>query len=136
MAKKQKLIKWTSEDERKLERTINQFNARVKKLKSTRKDKRYLPEELSFIGTKRLIKTKAELNRVIKNLSEFKGKEAYKKVKLDSGKEITAWEKKKLERERKTAIRHLTKEMAKIERPYYKMRNARISDTKECFRIC
>ena len=77
MPKKQKLIKWTSEDERKLEKTINQFNARVQKLKSTRKDKRYLPEEISFIGTKRLIKTKAELNRVIKNLSEFKGKENF-----------------------------------------------------------
>lgn len=123
MAKKQQLIKWTSQEERRLKKVVTDFNKRVQKLKSkTKRGQRgYIPDEISYVGTKRLIKTREELNRIIDEYSKFKGKEALKKVTLKSGKEITAWEKEKLQKERKRAINRLRREMKKEKRPEYRM---------------
>lgn len=123
MARKQQLIKWTKEDERRLKKVVTDFNKRVTKLKEkTKRGQRgYLPDEISFTGTRRLIKTREELNRVIDEYSKFKGKEAYKKVELKSGKKITAWEKEKLKKEQKRAINRLQRELKKEKRPEYKM---------------
>lgn len=121
--KKQQLIKWTSQDERRLKKVVTDFNKRVKRLKEkTPRGKRgYIPDEISFTGTRRLIKTKDELERIIDEYSKFKGKEALKKVTLKSGKEITAWEKEKLQKEQKTAINRLRRELKKEKRPEYRM---------------
>lgn len=121
--KKQQLIKWTSQDERRLKKVVTDFNKRVKRLKEkTPRGKRgYLPDEISFTGTRRLIKTKDELERIIDEYSKFKGKEAYKKVALKSGKKITMWEKEKLQREQKRAIQRLRRELRKEKRPEYRM---------------
>lgn len=121
--KKQQLIKWTSQDEKRLKKVVTDFNKRVQKLKSkTKRGQRgYIPDEISFIGTRRLIKTREELNRIIDEYSMFKGKEALKKVTLKSGKEITAWEKEKLQKEQKRAINRLRREMKKEKRPEYRM---------------
>lgn len=121
--KKQQLIKWTSQDERRLKKVVTDFNKRVKRLKEkTPRGKRdYLPDEISFTGTRRLIKTKDELERIIDEYSKFKGKEAYKKVSLKSGEKITKWEKEKLQDEQKRAIRRLERELRKEKRPEYRM---------------
>ena len=121
--KKQQLIKWTSQDERRLKKVVTDFNKRVNRLKEkTPRGKRgYIPDEISFTGTRRLIKTKDELERIIDEYSKFKGKEALKKVTLKSGKEITKWEKEKLQKEQKRAINRLRREMKKEKRPEYRM---------------
>lgn len=121
--KKQQLIVWTKKDEARLKKTVTDFNKRVKRLKEkTPRGKRgYIPDEISFTGTRRLIKTKDELERIIDEYSKFKGKEALKKVTLKSGKEITAWEKEKLQKEQKRAINRLRREMKKEKRPEYRM---------------
>ena len=123
MAKKQQLIKWTSQDEKILKKVITDFNKRVKKLKAKTKrcQRGYIPDEISYGGTRRLIKTREELNRIIDEYSKFKGKEALKKVTLKSGKEITAWEKEKLQKEQKRAINRLRRELRKEKRPEYRM---------------
>lgn len=121
--KKQQLIVWTKKDEARLKKTVTEFNKRVKRLKEkTPRGKRgYLPDEISFTGTRRLIKTKDELERIIDEYSKFKGKEAYKKVALKSGKKITKWEKEKLQKEQKRAVQKLQKEIRKEKRPEYRM---------------
>ena len=123
MARKQQLIKWTAQDEKRLEKVVKDFNKRVQKLKSkTKRGQRgYIPDEISYIGTRRLIKTKDELERIIDEYSKFKGKEALKKVTLKSGKEITAWEKEKLQKEQKRAINRLRRELKKEKRLEYRM---------------
>lgn len=121
MAKKQKQIIWTKQSERRLEKAVKDFNKRVQSLKRTRKDKSFLPSEISFIGTRRKIKTQRELERVVKNLSEFKGSKAYKKVKLKSGKELTAWEKKQIQKQKAVAVRRLNKQLKEYKRPEYRM---------------
>lgn len=77
MMPNQKLIKWNKEEEKELKKAINEFNKKVKKLKSTHKDKSYLPDEIDYSGTKDLITTKAELNRVLNSLGRFKRKRSF-----------------------------------------------------------
>lgn len=116
------LIKWTKDDEKNLRKAVTDFNKKVKKLQKLRKDSSYLPSELDYQGTKELIATRTELNRVMKSLGRFKGAESFKKVTLPSGKALTAWEKKEIQYQKASAVRRIKKRMAEIEKPYFKMR--------------
>ena len=124
--KKRYKINWRSEDEKKLEKAINDFNKRVKKLKAKSKDKGFIPAEISYKGTKKLITTRDEFNRVLKSLGRFKGKKAFKKVTFKNGEELTAWEKREIEIQKNVAIRRINKKLKELKRPEYKMRFGRI----------
>lgn len=119
---KNSVIKWKKEDEKNLRKAISDFNKRVRQLEKTRKDKSYLPSQLDYEGTKELIKTRSELDRIMRSLGRFKGSEAFKKVTLPSGEELTNWEKKEIGYQKAVAVRRIKKRMAEIERPYFKMR--------------
>lgn len=119
---KNSVIKWRKEDERVLRKAISDFNKKVSKLEKTRKDKSYLPAKLDYQGTKELVKTRSELDRIVRSLGRFKGSEAFKKVTLPSGEELTNWEKKEISYQKASAVRRIKKRMAQIERPYFKMR--------------
>lgn len=120
---KNSVIKWRKEDERVLRKAISDFNKKISKLEKTRKDKSYLPAKLDYKETReRLIKTRSELDRIVRSLGRFKGQEAFKKVTLPSGEELTNWEKKEIGYQKAVAVRRIKKRMAQIERPYFKMR--------------
>ena len=119
---KNSVIKWRKEDERVLRKAISDFNKKVSKLEKTRKDKSYLPAKLDYQGTKELVKTRSELDRIVRSLGRFKGAESFKKVTLPSGVELTNWEKKEIGYQKASAVRRIKKRMAQIERPYFKMR--------------
>ena len=119
---KNSVIKWRKEDERVLRKAISDFNKKVRKLEKSRKDKSYLPSQLDYEGTKELVKTRSELDRIVRSLGRFKGSEAFKKVTLPSGEELTNWEKKEIGYQKATAVRRIKKRMAQIEKPYFKMR--------------
>ena len=121
MAKKESVIKWRKEDERNLKKAVSEFNKKVKKLKSTRKDKSYIPDEIDYSGTKDLISTRNELNRVLESLGRFKGKEAFKKVTLESGQSLTSWELQEIKLQQRQAERRIKRRMAEIKkaRPEY-----------------
>ena len=119
---KNSVIKWRKEDERVLRKAISDFNKKVSKLEKTRKDKSYLPAKLDYQGTKELVKTRSELDRIVRSLGRFKGAESFKKVTLPSGEELTNWEKKEIGYQKASAVRRIKKRMAQIERPYFKMR--------------
>lgn len=119
---KNSVIKWRKEDERVLRKAISDFNKKVRKLEKTRKDKSYLPSELDYEGTKELVKTRSELDRIVRSLGRFKGSEAFKKVTLPSGEELTNWEKKEIGYQKAVSVRRIKKRMAQIEKPYFKMR--------------
>lgn len=119
---KNSVIKWRKEDERVLRKAISDFNKKVRKLEKTRKDKSYLPSQLDYEGTKELVKTRSELDRIVRSLGRFKGSEAFKKVTLPSGEELTNWEKKEISYQKASAVRRIKKRMAQIEKPYFKMR--------------
>lgn len=117
------VIRWQKEDTKKLRTAISDFNKKVKKLQKLTKDDSYLPQEIDYAGTKDLIKTRSELDRVLRSLGRFKGKEAFKKVTLPSGKTLSNWEKKEISYQKASAVRRIKKRMAEIERPYFKMGN-------------
>lgn len=119
---KNSVIKWRKEDEKNLKKAVSEFNKRVSKLEKTRKDSSYLPSQIDYKGTKELIKTRSELDRIMRSLSRFKGAEAFKKVTLPSGEELTNWEKKEISYQKASAVRRIKRRMAQIERPYFKMR--------------
>lgn len=119
---KNSVIKWRKEDERVLRKAISDFNKKVRKLEKSRKDKSYLPSQLDYEGTKELVKTRSELDRIVRSLGRFKGAEAFKKVTLPSGEELTNWEKKEISYQKASAVRRIKKRMAQIEKPYFKMR--------------
>ena len=119
---KNSVIKWRKEDERVLRKAISDFNKKVSKLEKTRKDKSYLPAKLDYQGTKELVKTRSELDRIVRSLGRFSGVEAFKKVTLPSGEELTNWEKKEISYQKASAVRRIKKRMAQIEKPYFKMR--------------
>lgn len=112
---KNSMIKWKKEDERNLKKAVSIFNKNVRRLNKMNKDKSFIPSEIDYEGTKDLITTRAELNRVLKSLSKFKGKEAYKKVTLPSGEELTNWEKREIEIQKRNAVRRIKKRMREIE---------------------
>lgn len=119
---KNSVIKWRKEDEKVLRKAISDFNKKVRKLEKSRKDKSYLPSQLDYEGTKELVKTRSELDRIVRSLGRFKGQEAFKKVTLPSGEELTNWEKKEISYQKASAVRRIKKRMAQIEKPYFKMR--------------
>lgn len=119
---KNSVIKWRKEDERVLRKAISDFNKKVRKLEKTRKDKSYLPSQIDYEGTKELVKTRSELDRIVRSLGRFSGSEAFKKVTLPSGEELTNWEKKEISYQKASAVRRIKKRMAQIEKPYFKMR--------------
>lgn len=121
---KNSVIKWSKEDEKNLRKAISDFNKRVSKLEKTRKDKSYLPSKLDYAGTKDLIKTRSELDRIMRSLGRFKGTKAFKKVTLPSGETLTNWEKKEIQYQKASAVRRINKRMAELKalRPEYRMR--------------
>lgn len=112
--KKQSVIKWQKEDLKNLKKAITDFNKRVKKLQKLSKDDSYLPSEIDYEATVDLIRTRSELNRVLRSLDRFKGREAYKKVTLPSGKKLTNWEKKEIGYQKAQAVRRIKKRMAEV----------------------
>ena len=68
-----------------------------------------------------LITTRSELNRVLRSLGRFKGKEAFKKVTLPSGQSLTNWELQEIRYQKATAVKRIKRRMNEIkaERPEY-----------------
>lgn len=124
------VIKWRSEDIKNLRKAISTFNKNVRKLRKNEVDTDFLPSELDYKGTKELIKNRAEFNRVIKSLSRFSGKEAFKKVTLPSGQQITAWEKREISYQKGVATRRLNKMIKREYRKYYKGGTNRYNELK------
>ncbi len=123
-------IKWKKEDVQNLEKAVSTFNKNVKRLKKARKNIDFIPEEIDFQGTRELIKNRAELNRVIKSLSRFKGKEAFKKVTLPSGVEMTAWEKREIGYQKGVATRRIKKMMEAERKANRKYKSERYNELK------
>lgn len=116
---KMSVLKWKKEDEKNLRKAISDFNKKVRKLSKGKKDSSYLPAEIDYEKTKDLIKTRSELNRVMRSLGRFKGREAYKKVTLPSGEKLTAWEKKEISYQKAQAVRRIKRRMAEVKNVPY-----------------
>ena len=113
------LIRWKRSDYVRLSKAVNKFNKQVNEL--TSKGINYAPEVKSYQSIKENIYTRKELNRLINSMKKFTI-ETSKKVELESGREMTAWEYKDIRLARNRARRYLESklEMQQRENPYAK----------------
>lgn len=113
------LIRWKRSDYVRLSKAVNKFNKQVNEL--TSKGINYAPEVKSYQSIKENIYTRKELNRLINSMKKFTI-ETSKKVELESGREMTAWEYKDIRLARNRARRYLEGklEMQQRENPYAK----------------
>lgn len=109
---RESLIRWKINDYKELEQAVNSFNRKIKRLE--RRGKTSLPETLDFVETRKEIRSRKELNRILKSLEEFKKSGSEEIVKLKSGTEITKWEYGELRKARRRAKSNLTREARKI----------------------
>lgn len=111
------MIKWTKGDAIRLGRAIAEFNRAVKELENEL-NKLYLPELKEYREARTVIKTRGELERVIKSMQRFtKYAEEPELVTLPSGEIMTKWEKRELDITRRVQIRKINSELKKIETP-------------------
>ena len=115
------MIKWTKGDAIRLGRAIAEFNRAVKELENEL-NKLYLPELKEYRVVRESLKTRAELNRIIKSMQRFsKYTTSADLVTTESGEVMTKWEKKELNYARAGLLRKVNSELKKIEtaeKPY------------------
>lgn len=94
---KQYNIRWRDSDYEKLQRAINNFNARLYTQQKANKGANWLPDRQRKTEAVETIKTRSDFNRYIKRLERFNAKTA-KKVKSKRGAETTDWQLKEFKR--------------------------------------
>lgn len=84
-------IRWRESDHEKLQRAINNFNARLYTQQKSNKGADWLPERVKKTEAVKNIQTRTDFNRFIKTLERFNAKTA-EKVKSKRGAETTKWQ--------------------------------------------
>lgn len=98
---------FTKDEELSLRRSVQQFNRKIRRLRSER-NKTWIPDEVDYKYIKDRILTKNELEKYITELQNFTNTRV-KYVTLKSGQKITEWEFNLLEERRKRALRRMNK---------------------------
>lgn len=104
------LINWRKKDTNKLRSSIAKFNNKIKKLQ--KRGITNLPELANYRNIKSEIMTRSEYNKKIASLESFLKKGAESKINLGNGIEVTRWERRELQRQRRIAIKNLTDELS------------------------
>ena len=89
------IIKWKQGDYISLGKAVSQFNKKISELEKEGK-KLYLPQKLNYQETKQNILSRQELNRLINSLRRFQREGAEDIYTLESGEQITKWERREL----------------------------------------
>lgn len=115
---KQSKIRWKRGDYITLGKAVSQFNKKINELQKD-ESKDYLPDTLEYKEVKENITSRKELNRIINSLRRFKKEGAEDLYKLESGQEITKWEKHELILQRNIAEKRLKEELQQLNEPSY-----------------
>lgn len=124
---KQYLIKWRKEDTGKLRSSVVKFNNKIRRLQKLGITN--LPDLVNYKDIKSDITTRTEFNRRITSLNSFLKSGAENKVNLGNGIEITKWERKELQKQRRIAIKNLNKELEGLQQTLG-TGNARVNEIK------
>lgn len=112
----QSRIKWKQTDYMQLGKAVKEFNRKIDKLQSL-EQKAYLPSKIEYSDTKENIKTRAELNRILKSLRRFKTEGAEDLYTTQAGEQITKWERNELAIQSRIASSRLKNELKALNRP-------------------
>lgn len=122
------LIRFRRKDVGKLSYAVRQFNKKIRELEGLERE--FAPEEVDYRSIKANITSRREFNRVIKSLKRFTREHQEDIVTLDSGENISKWERHELNLATKRATRSLTTEyMKEVQKPIniFGMKSDRIS---------
>ena len=122
---KQSKIKWKRADYITLGKAVSQFNKKINELQQE-ENKNYLPELINYKEVKENITSRKELNRVINSLRRFKKEGAEELYTLESGQQITKWEKHELNLQRNIAEKRLKEELQQLNEPSYSGKFSRV----------
>ena len=114
------IIKWTKQDKQALQKAVNNFNSKIRRLEKLGYD--YLPQKTSVraltntkdLDNRRAIYSRRELRATIKRLQRFSQRDVEKAVRLQSGEIVSYYEKRELQYAKSRAIRQINKEMEEL----------------------
>lgn len=110
------VINFRRKDVGKLSYAIRKFNEKIRELEGIEKE--FAPEILNYQEVKERITTRREFNRVINSLKRFTREGQENILTLDSGENISKWERHELNLATKRATRMLTTEyMKEVQNP-------------------
>lgn len=109
-------IKWKRSDYIKLGRAVSDFNKKINRLEQEEK-RLYLPEVQNYQEVKENITTRSELNRVINSLKRFGREGAEDLYVTEAGEQLTSWEFKELNIQKRSAVRRLKTELKELNTP-------------------
>lgn len=121
----QSKIRWQRSDYITLGKAVSQFNKKINKLQQE-ENKNYLPDTINYKEIKENITTRKELNRVINSLRRFKKEGAEELYTLESGEQITKWEKHEIVLQRNIAEKRLKEELQQLNEPEYSGKFSRV----------
>lgn len=116
MKRYESVINFRRKDVGKLSYAIRKFNEKIRELEGLEKE--FAPEEVNYRELKERITTRREFNRVVNSLKRFTRSGQEDIIKLDSGENISKWERHELGLATRRATRMLTSEyMKEVQNP-------------------
>ena len=120
---KKSSIRWRESDTRELQRIINNFNAKIYRLRKNHPElKDYLPDTVKKKDVIKGIETRADFNRTIKSLQRFTKRGAENPVKSSRGAKSTEWEVGEFKLKQRIENARRTRERKKLEDKQVKSR--------------
>ena len=107
------LIRWKRGDYVKLGKAVASFNRKINQLDVD--EAKYLPDLKDYKELKQNIKSRKELNRIVKSLRRFNIEGAEALVELPSGQLVSKWEYREIKLSRNRALKRLEQEKINIE---------------------
>ena len=113
----QGLIKWNRGDYVRLGRAVAAFNKKIRELEDTGIEAR-LPEQQEYTKLKENIKTRSELNRVIKSMRRFMNEGQDEVFETEGGERITVWEHNENVINKRKATRMINAKIKELNKPF------------------
>lgn len=113
------LIRWNKQDEMKLQKAVNDFNKKIRRLEKEENNLQ-LPDTLNYQDLRENISTRSELNRRLSSLERFQKEGAESLYTTKAGEKLTKWEYQETIKQRNIARNRLNKELEDLGTPKYR----------------
>ena len=132
MSKQPPKIRWRQSDTDELQRVINNFNAKLYRIKKSKPElAEYLPERLKKSEVVKSIGTRADFNRIINSYKRFSRRGAEKPIKTNRAAKMTQWAMDEYKLKKRIEKTQLTKERKKLEEQNLLSRGDEVGGTRK-----
>lgn len=113
------LIRWNKQDEAKLQKAVNDFNKKIRRLEKEENNLQ-LPDTLNYQDLRENITTRSELTRRLNSLQRFQTEGAESLHTTKAGEKLTKWEYQETMKQKNIAKNRLNKELEDLGTPKYR----------------